>query len=382
MGRSASPRAAPFAVSEGTSVTSTELAEAPPAGAPSTRTRSDGNKLVRFLIVRFLLIFPTILILVTMVFVLMRTIGDPLTAALGGRLPPDQLAERIEEAGYNRPIWIQYFEYLGQVFTGNFGTTITDKQPVVDLLVRYGGATLELAFYALIVAFIVGIPLGMLAAYLRDKWPDAVLRVFAILCYATPVFFAGLLLKLVFSVWLGWLPVAGRASVRTELQLTKVDNPTGIYLIDALKTANPGAVYADLLAHAVLPGIALGLLTAGIFLRLVRTNVIGTLSMDYVDSARSRGVREFRLVTRHAVKPALIPIITVIGLQIAVLLGGAVLTETTFEWQGLGFQLTKYLTARDFVAVQGIVALLAVIVAVTNFIVDIIAAIIDPRVRY
>ncbi|MGX5680646.1 ABC transporter permease [Schumannella luteola] len=350
--------------------------------APAARQRSGGNRLLRFILVRFLLIFPTILILVTMVFVLMRSIGDPITAALGGRLPPEQLAERIEQAGYNRPIWVQYFEYLGQIFTGNFGTSITDHQPVVDLLVRYGGATLELAFYALIVAFIVGIPLGMLAAYLRDRWPDAVLRVFAILCYATPVFFAGLLLKLVFAVGLGWLPVAGRASVRVELALSRVANPTGIYLIDAAQTPNPGAVYADLLAHAVLPGIALGLLTAGVFLRLVRTNVIGTLSMDYVDAARSRGVREYRLVTTHAIKPALVPIITVIGLQIAMLLGGAVLTETTFEWQGLGFQLAHYLTARDFVAVQGIVALLAVIVAVTNFVVDVIAALIDPRIRY
>jgi peptide/nickel transport system permease protein len=136
------------------------------------------------------------------------------------------------------------------------------------------------------------------------------------------------------------------------------------------------------LQHAVLPAVALGLLTAGIFLRLVRTNVIGTLGSGYVEAARSRGVAESRLLRKHAYRPALIPIITVIGLQIAVLLGGAVLTETTFEWKGLGFQLAQYLTARDFVAVQGIVAVLAVIVAVTNFIVDVIAALIDPRVRY
>jgi peptide/nickel transport system permease protein len=276
---------------------------------------------------------------------------------------------------------VQYFEYLGQIFTGNFGTTISDNQPVTKVLLTYGGATLELAFYALIVAFIVGIPLGMLAAYFRDKWPDAILRVFAILCYATPVFFAGLLLKLVFSVWLGWLPVSGRASIGTELDIELLPHPTGIYLIDAIQTGNP-ADLTDVLSHAILPGIALGLLTAGIFLRLVRTNVIGTLSADYVDAARSRGVSEFRLVRKHAYKPALIPIITVIGLQIALLLGGAVLTETTFEWKGLGFQLAQYLGARDFVAVQGIVALLAVVVAVTNFIVDVIAALIDPRVRY
>jgi len=362
-------------------LTTTEIAGAPPRATPPLFTRLASNKLLRFIIVRFLLIFPTIFILVSMVFFLMRTIGDPITAAQGGRLSAADLAARIEAAGYNRPLFVQYFEYLGQVFTGNFGTTISDNRPVVEVLATYGAATLELVVYALIVAFIVGIPLGMVAAALRDKWPDAVLRVFAILCYATPVFFAGLLLKLVFSVALGWLPVAGRASARTELRLNNISDPTGIYLLDALRLGNPMLI-GDVLSHAVLPGVALGLLTAGVFLRLTRTNVIGTLSMDYVDAARSRGVREFRLITRHSLKPALIPIITVIGLQIALLLGGAVLTETTFEWQGLGFQLSRYLAARDFVAVQGIVALLAVIVAITNFIVDIVAALIDPRVRF
>ncbi|MBN9240713.1 MAG: peptide ABC transporter permease [Micrococcales bacterium 70-64] len=352
------------------------------SAAPAARRPRPGGGFLRFIIVRFLLIFPTIFILVTMVFIVMRSIGDPITAALGGRLTAEQLAERIHSAGYDRPILVQYFEYIGQIFTGNFGTAISDGRPVTQLLVTYGSATLELAFYALIVAFIVGIPLGMLAAYLRDKWPDAVLRVFAILCYATPVFFAGLLLKLVFAVWLKVLPVAGRASTRTELDMNRLgDRRTGIYLIDAIQLGSPAAI-GDVLQHAVLPGVALGLLTAGVFLRLVRTNVIGTLSMDYVDAARSRGVSEFRLVRKHAYKPALVPIITVIGLQIAMLLGGAVLTETTFEWKGLGFKLAEYLSARDFVAVQGIVALLAVIVALSNFIVDILAAIIDPRVRY
>ncbi len=330
---------------------------------------------------RALLIIPTVFILVTLVFVLMRTTGDPITAALGGRLPADQLQERITEAGYDRPLIVQYLEYLGQIFTGDFGTTITDNRPVTEVLLTYGLATLELVFYSLIVAFVIGIPFGMIAAYFRDKGQDAVLRVFAILAYATPVFFAGLLLKLVFAVWLKVLPVAGRASTGPEIQMEVLPNNTGIYTIDAIMTGDP-AVLGDVLAHAVLPAIALGLLTAGVFLRLVRTNVIGTLSTDYVDAARSRGVSEYRLVRKHAYRPALIPIITVMGLQIALLLGGAVLTETTFEWKGLGFQLAEYLQARDFVAVQGIVALLAVIVALTNFIVDIIAALIDPRVRY
>ncbi|MFQ1003297.1 ABC transporter permease [Modestobacter sp. SSW1-42] len=352
-----------------------------PAAPAARRKRGGGGGLGGYLLVRFLLIFPTIFILVTTVFFLMRSTGDPITAALGGRLPADQLAQRISEAGYDRPLLSQYWDYLGGILRGDFGTTISDRTPVTDVLKTFGAATLELSVYALIVAFIVGIPLGMVAAYFRDRTPDALLRVFAILCYATPVFFAGLLLKLVFSVWLDWLPVAGRASTGAEIQMQRLDSPTNIAIIDALRTGD-GEVVGDVLQHAVLPAIALGLLTAGVFLRLVRTNVIGTLGTGYVEAARSRGVSESRLLRKHAYRPALIPIITVIGLQIALLLVGAVLTETTFEWKGLGFQLAEYLQARDFVAVQGIVALLAVIVAVTNFIVDVIAALIDPRVRY
>jgi peptide/nickel transport system permease protein len=353
--------------------------EQPPPMLARKRSRSGGT-LGRYLLVRALLIIPTVLILVTVVFFLIRLTGDPITAALGGRLPADQLQERIREAGYDRPIIVQYFEYLGQIFTGNFGTSLTDNRPITEVLLNYGAATLELAVYALLIAMIIGIPLGMVAAAKRDRAPDATLRVSAILFYATPVFFSGLVAKLIFSVWLGWFPVSGRASVRTEIALNR-EGGTGIYLIDAIASGNPAYVQ-DVLLHAVLPAMTLGLLTAGVFLRLVRTNVIGTHNMPYIDAARSRGVSEYRLVRKHAYKPALIPIITVIGLQVALLLGGAVLTETTFEWQGLGFQLAKYLGARDFVAVQGIVALIAIIVALTNFIVDVIAAFLDPRVRY
>jgi peptide/nickel transport system permease protein len=340
------------------------------------------NGFARFVAVRFLLIIPTILILVSVVFFVMRVTGDPITAALGGRLPPEQLAERIREAGYDRPLIIQYAEYMGNLVTGNLGTTLTDNQPVISMLTTYGSATLELAIYALIVAFTLGMPLGRIAAYNRDKPKDAVLRIFAIFCYATPVFFMGLLAKLIFSVQLGWLPVSGRATVTNEIaMLNNLNTPTGIFIIDAIQLGNMSVV-GDVLLHAILPSFVLGLLTAGTFLRLVRTNVISTLYSPYVDAARSRGVHESRLLKKHAWKPALIPIITVVGMQIAVLLAGAVLTETTFEWKGLGFMLSQYLKARDFVAVQGIVVLIAIIVTVTNFIVDIIAAIIDPRVRY
>src|SRR3954451_13435027 len=193
------------------------------APAPAARRRRGGGGLSTYLLIRFLLIIPTIFILVTTVFFLMRSTGDPITAALGGRLPADQLAERIHSAGYDRPLFAQYLSYLGDVAHGDFGTTLSDRRPVTEVLRTFGAATLELAVYALLVAFVIGIPFGLAAAYYRDKASDAVLRVFAILCYATPVFFAGLVLKLIFSVWLDWLPVAGRASTGTEIQFATMD---------------------------------------------------------------------------------------------------------------------------------------------------------------
>ncbi|WP_339135117.1 ABC transporter permease [Streptomyces sp. f51] len=350
-----------------------------PAAAPAGGAAGYG--LTRYLVVRFLLIIPTVLVLVSLVFFLMRATGDPISAAFGDRLTPDQLQAKLHQAAYDRPLLTQYLDYLRSLTTGDFGHTVTDNQPVTHVLGTYGAATAELAINALVVALVVGVPLGLVAAAHRDRAPDAALRLFAVLTYATPVFFVGLLLKLVFAIRLGWLPASGRASTDVQLFLQDQSSTTGLYLIDALRSGD-GAAVVDVLKHAVLPAVALGLLVAGIILRLVRTNLIGTLSADYVEAARSRGVSPLRLITRHAARPALIPVVTVLGLQVAGLLGGAVLTETTFEWKGLGYELAHYLTVRDFPAVQGIVALFAVVVAVTNFLVDILAALIDPRVRY
>ena len=333
------------------------------------------------MIVRFLLIIPTVFILVTVVFFVMRATGDPISAALGGRLAPAELQRRIHAAGYDRPLLVQYFEYLNDLLHGDLGTKLTDNQPVSSILFRYGAATLELTMLSLIIALLVGIILGRIAAKHRDHGSDAGIRVFAILCYATPVFFLGLVLKLIFSVGLHWVDSSGRSSLASEMQFSRLVSPTGLYIVDALQLGS-GKVLLDVLSHAILPSLSLGLLTAGVFIRLVRTNVISTYTSGYVEAARSRGVSEGRLLGKHAWKPALIPIITVMGMQIALMLAGAVLTETTFEWKGLGFMLSNYLKARDFVAVQGIVILIAIIVSVVNFIVDIVSAMIDPRVRY
>ena len=355
------------------------LAPSEPAGESAPRRRGPLSPLARYLLVRLALLLPMVWVLVTLVFILMRVIGDPISAALGGRLSPEQIAERKAEAGLDRPILTQYWEYLSGIFRGDFGVTLTDKRPVSDILVQNGAATLELAFWSLIVAFGVGIPLGRIAARYRDRFPDVMLRLFSILVYAAPVFFVGLLLKLAFAPF-GW-PTSGRASISNELALQDVHPKTNIMIVDALLWGDP-AIIGDVLKHAVLPAVALGLLTGGVFLRLVRVNLLQTMRMDYVTAARARGVSERRVMNKHAFRNALVPVVTVMGMQVALLLGGAILTETTFEWKGLGFSLSEYLIRRDFLAVQGIVTVIALIVGAMSFLIDVIIAFVDPRVRF
>lgn len=345
----------------------------------STTTAS--GSLRTYLLTRLLLIIPMVWVLVTLVFFVMRVIGDPISSAFAGRLPADQIKIRKHNAGLDRPILVQYWDYLSGVAHGDFGKSLTDGQPITHILVVKGAATLELAFYALIVALIVGVPLGRVAARHRDRLPDVGLRLFAILAYAVPVFFLGLLLQLLFAINLNWLPPSGRASTNVEIAIQNVSPKTNIYLIDAILYGD-NSYLIDVLKHAVLPAITLGLLTAGVFVRLIRVNLLQTLRADYVEAARARGVPERRVVRAHAFRNALIPVITVMGLQIAALLSGAILTETTFNWQGIGYTLAQYLIRRDFVAVQGIVTAIAVIVAFISFLIDVVAATIDPRVRY
>jgi peptide/nickel transport system permease protein len=347
------------------------------------RQRTDRGALLRYLGLRLVLIIPTVWILVTVVFFLMRLTGDPITAALGAKVTPEELAARKAAAGYDRPLLVQYGEYLWGILHGDFGTSTTlGNRPISDILVTYGPATLELGFWALIVAFAVGIPLGRLAARHYNRLADVLIRSFAVLFYAAPVFFVALLLKLVFAQGLGWLPTSGRASIPVQTVLeTRVSPDTNIYIINAILYGDP-AYIVDVLKHAILPALALGLLTAGVFIRLVRINLLQTLRADYVTAARARGVKESAVVSKHAFRNALIPVVTVMGMQIALMLGGAILTETSFEWQGLGYWLAKYLTARDFVAVQGIVTFIALVVAVASFVIDAVNALVDPRVRY
>jgi peptide/nickel transport system permease protein len=343
-------------------------------------TKTSSSSLRTYLITRLLLVIPMVWILVTLVFFVLRVIGDPIENRFS-QLSPAEIAKRRHAAGLDRPLLTQYWDYLTAVARGDFGKSLTDNRQITDILKVNGAATLELTFWALVFALIIGVPLGRVAARYRDRLPDIGLRLFAVLAYAIPVFFLGLLMKLLFAVRLHWFFVNGRASPNVEIAINDVATNTHIYLINAILYGDGSSVW-DVLRHTVLPAVTLGLLVAGVFIRLVRVNLLQTLRSDYVEAARARGVREGRVVRKHAFRNAMIPVVTVMGLQIAALLGGAVLTETTFEWQGIGYELAYYLSRQDYIAVQGIVTAVAVIVALISFLIDVIAAVVDPRVRY
>ena len=332
-----------------------------------------------YVLTRLVLVIPMVWILLTMVFVLMRVApGDPVTASLGGRLSPADLAARREALGLDRPLLVQYVDYLRDVLTFNSGRTITDNRPIREIIVDNGGATLELSIAALIVAVGIGLPFGLIAGRYRDRVVDVVLRLFGIITYAAPVFFVGLLLQLVVSQRLGLLPSSGQASAIVQ---ATVPTKTHILALDALISGDSYALW-DVIKHLILPAVTLGLLVCGVFIRLVRVNVAQTLQGDYIEAARARGIGERKVVVQHAFRNALVPVITVMGLQAALLLGGAVLTENTFNWPGLGSQLIAYLNGRDYAAVQGIITVFALAVVVISLLIDFVNALVDPRVRY
>lgn len=337
-----------------------------------------GGSLPRYIVQRLLLIIPMIWLIVTMVFILLRVIpGDPVTAAVGGKLNEEALDARRAALGLDRPLIVQYFEYIGDVATLNFGQTISDNRQIVDIIRDNGGATFSLALSAFAVALLIGIPLGLLAGRRRDTAGDVVIRIFGVVTYAAPVFFTGLMAQIWIAPPLG-LPTSDIASPITKFEVEPV---TRILLVDAIIAGNVDAIQ-DVLVHHLLPAVTLGLLLAGVFIRLVRVNLLQTLKGDYVEAARARGIPEKYVIRRHAFRNALVPVVTVIGLQVALTLGGAILTERTFNWPGLGTQLVNYITARDYAAVQGIVTFFAVIVVVVSLLIDIVNALIDPRVRY
>ena len=333
--------------------------------------------LKQYIIVRIVLAIPMLFILLAVIFFVLRIMpGDPVLAVLGGKAPKAVIDRLRHELGLDKPIIVQFGDYLLNLFKGDLGRSTFTERPVWDEIMDRFPATLELTIFAFIVALAIGVFWGAEAARRKDGPVDVSARVFAILMYAIPVFWLGLMMQMIFGSYLRWLPIGSRISPSVNLKVI-----TGFYLIDSIITLNWEAL-KDVLAHLVLPGTTLGLVISSIFLRMVRNNAVLMYSMDFVKAARARGIKERVILYRHVLKNAFVPIMTMMGLQFALLLGGAVLTETTFSWPGMGSYLVLRIKYRDFPAVQGTVVFFALMVIVISILVDIINALVDPRVRY
>jgi peptide/nickel transport system permease protein len=335
--------------------------------------------LLSYIITRLLLAIPMVFIMLTLIFVVLRVMpGDPVSAMLGGHAPQKVIDQKKEELGLNKPITVQYVNYLGQLIHLDLGESMIFKQKVSQPIIEKLPATIELTFFSLIVSLSVGIPLGAYAAQRRRTGQDYSARVYANVVYCIPVFWMGLMLQLLFGVWLNWFPIAGRTGARVDISTF---SRSGFYVIDTLRAGNIAA-FADVLWHLVLPAVTLGVVLSGIFVRLTRANMLDVLKADYILAARARGIPERRVVYSHGLRNALIPVVTMLGLQFSLLLAGAILTESTFSWPGMGRLLLERIFLRDYPVIQGVIIVYTLFVSVVSLLVDLLYAVIDPRVKY
>jgi peptide/nickel transport system permease protein len=325
-----------------------------------------------------------IMILLTIVFIVMRVLpGNPVQLRFEKNADPALVAAFTHRLGLDRPLYQQYFDYLWALLHGDFGTSMAGSfEPVGPQILSRFPATLELTLCSFAVAVIVGVLFGAFGARKGGR-PDEAVKVFGILIYAFPVFFLGMILQLIFGVWLHLLPVTGRLSagiIPTGLSIGAFHLETGLYTVDSVLSGNINE-FIDTVGHLILPSIALGLVISGVFVRMTRANMMETMRADFVTAARARGLKEKTVVYSYALRNALLPIVTIMGLQFALLLSGAILTETEFSWLGLGTYLVDRVNFRDYTAVQGTVVFLALLISSISLIVDILYAYLDPRVR-
>jgi peptide/nickel transport system permease protein len=319
-----------------------------------------------------------VLILVSLVFLVLRVMpGDPALAIMREGASEEQLAAFRATLGIDRPLHIQYFDFIGGVLRFDFGDSMKRSVPVTQEIKTFFPATVELALFSMFVTTTVGILSGAYAAQNRKKTSDYVIRVLSIILYSIPIFWLGLMLQMTVGAGLGWLPVSGRLSPG----MTPDNVITGLYTIDAILTQN-WALLGDALKHLVLPSITLGLVLAGVFTRLTRANMLVVLEQDFITAGRARGLRERVLVYKHGLRNAFIPIVTLLGMQFSLLLAGAILTETTFSWPGMGRLVVQRIYDRDFSTVQGSILFFALLVAGVSLFVDILYGFLDPRIRY
>lgn len=332
----------------------------------------------RFLAVRLALIVPTFLGVTIIAFAFIHLIpGDPIEVLAGERgVTPARHAELMAEFGYDRPLWEQYFSYLGDLVQGDLGRSLVTRQPVVEEFFTLFPATLELSLVAMLFAIAIGLPVGILAGIRRGSVLDHSVMGIALTGYSMPIFWWGLLLIILFSGTLGWTPVSGRIEV-----LYFIEPVTGFLLIDTLLSGEKGA-FVSAARHLILPTVALGTIPLAVIARQTRSAMLEVLGEDYVRTARAKGLSPRRVIGLHALRNALIPVVTVIGLQVGVLMAGAILTETIFSWPGIGKWLVDSIFRRDYPSVQGGLLLIAFMVMLVNLLVDLLYGLINPRIRH
>ena len=331
-----------------------------------------------FLLRRMGMVVPTFFGVTLLVFSLIHLIpGNPVEALSGERgMDPARYLRLMHEFGFDRPLYVQYFDYVYKVLQGDLGLSLITHEPVLKEFMTLFPATVELSFCAILLALAVGLPAGILAALKRSTFLDYSVMGVSLTGSSMPIFWWALLLILLFSVTLGWTPVSGRIDILFDLPPV-----TGFMLIDSLLSGEPGA-FKSTLSHLILPTIALGTIPMAVIARMTRSAMLEVLREDYVRTARAKGLSRLRVIGVHALRNALIPVVTIVGLQVGVLLAGAVLTETIFAWPGVGKWLIESIGRRDYPAVQGGILLISVIVITVNLIVDVLYGVINPRIRH
>ncbi|HYD29514.1 MAG TPA: ABC transporter permease subunit, partial [Azospirillaceae bacterium] len=331
--------------------------------------------MLRFILTRVGMVIPTFLGVTFLSFVLIRLVpGDPIEVRVGERgISPERLAHFRHELGLDQPLWKQFLDYVGGVLHGDLGVSLVTHNPVLSEFLTLFPATIELSLVAILLAALIGLPVGVLAAVKRGSALDHGVMAVSLTGYSMPIFWWGLLLIITVSVNLGWTPVSGRLGFEYF-----VEPVTGFLLVDTLLSDEPVSFWSAL-RHLILPAIVLGTIPLAVIARMTRSSMLEVLGEDYIRTARAKGLREKRVIGLHALRNALIPVVTVIGLQVGTLLGGAILTETIFAWPGIGKWLVESINRRDYPALQGGVLLIATVVMTVNLLVDVLYGVLNPR---
>ncbi len=331
----------------------------------------------RYAIKRFLTIVPVLVGISIIVFSFIHLIpGDPAVTMLGERATPQRVVEVRAQLGLDQPLYTQYFIYVGKIAHGDLGASILRGDPVLHDLVRRFPATVELATSAILIAILVGVPMGIISAVWRNSFFDGFSRLVALTGVSMPIFWLGLMLAWCFGVLLGWLPTGFRLG--TDVTLVVV---THFNILDSLLTRNWAALVSSL-RHLILPALALSTIPMAVIARMTRASLLEVLSQDYIRTAESKGLPQQSVILRHAMRNALLPVMTVTGLQVGRLLAGAILTETIFSWPGIGLWIYESIQARDYPIVQGATLFIATIFVMVNLLTDVLYAAVDPRIKY